>query len=158
MARLTEKRRTVTGSASASSFSAPIPILAPAPTTTYSLRLEPRSAGTSVSEQEQGDHGDINMLTRPGTATDLDDPSALPEEVLRALAARITVVPAALVKRNCVIIGIGGPSGVGKSTLAMQLTFIYNCPHSELHESCAWHSHKECLPRIPQHKMVSRMS
>ena len=134
MARLIDEWKTVTGSASAPSTSAPIPILAPALTITYILHLEPRSAGTSVSEREHGDHGDINMVTRPGTATDLDDPNALPEEVVRTLAARTTAVPAAPVRRICVTIGIGGPSGVGKSTLAMQLTATYNCPLSELHE------------------------
>ena len=145
MAKLIDEGKTVTGSASASSTNAPIPIPRPAPTTSYTLHIEPGSAATSASEREQGDHGDASTYTRPGTVTDLDDPSALPHEVRQALATRITAAPVAPTKRNCVLIGIGGPSGVGKSTLAMQLTGTYNCPLMELHESSAWFSPAECL-------------
>ena len=108
------------------------------------MNIEPASRATSASEQEQGDHGAAFSYTKPGTVTDpanpLGDPptSDMSPEVLEALATRMHAIPAANTQRNCVVVGIGGPSGVGKSTLAWHVAGYLQLSFYELHESCAW--------------------
>ena len=62
-----------------------------------------------------------------GTATDPADPPAtdMAPEVLEALVGKMHAIPHSETKRNCVIVGIGGPSGVGKTTLSCQLLGTY---------------------------------
>ena len=97
-----------------------------------SLTVEPASKATSESENEAGDHDASDphtklVYTSLETVTDSDGPPFTAEpapEVPVGSTEEVRVAPVDKPLRTCIVVGIGGPSGVGKTALVHKLVGV----------------------------------